>query len=49
MRFYRAYSFLAGFIVRKMPLSFIPEMALIGGIVMRSVGTYLGGVWTNKS
>jgi ABC-type transport system involved in cytochrome c biogenesis permease subunit len=32
-----------------MSLSFIPEMTLIGGIVMRSVGTYLGGVWTNKS
>jgi hypothetical protein len=49
MRFYRAYSFLFDFIVRKMLLSFIPEMALIGGIVMPSVGTYLGGVWANES
>jgi cytochrome c-type biogenesis protein CcsB len=30
-------------------MSFISEMTLIGGIVMLSVGTYLGGVWANES
>ena len=30
-------------------MSYISEMTLIGGIVMVSVGTYLGGVWANES
>jgi ABC-type transport system involved in cytochrome c biogenesis permease subunit len=30
-------------------MTFISEMTLIGGIVMLSVGTYLGGVWANES
>ena len=30
-------------------MSYISEMTLIGGIVMLSVGTYLGGVWANES
>lgn len=30
-------------------LSYISEMTLIGGLVMLSVGTYLGGVWANES
>ena len=27
----------------------ISEMTLIGGLVMLSIGTYLGGVWANES
>lgn len=34
-------------IVREM--TYISEMTLIGGLVMISVGTYLGGVWANES
>ena len=34
-------------IIREM--SFISEMTLIGGLIMISVGTYLGGVWANES
>ena len=30
-------------------LSYISEMTLIGGVVMLSIGTYLGGVWANES
>lgn len=30
-------------------LTYISEMTLIGGLVMVSVGTYLGGVWANES
>jgi cytochrome c-type biogenesis protein CcsB len=30
-------------------LSWTSEMTLIGGLVMVSVGTYLGGVWANES
>tara|TARA_B110000046_G_scaffold121025_1_gene127667 strand:+ start:7215 stop:10304 length:3090 start_codon:yes stop_codon:yes gene_type:complete len=30
-------------------MSYISEMTLIGGLVMLSVGTYLGGVWANES
>jgi len=30
-------------------MSYISEMTLIGGIVMLSIGTYLGGVWANES
>ncbi len=30
-------------------LSYTSEMTLIGGIVMLSIGTYLGGVWANES
>ena len=30
-------------------LSYVSEMTLIGGLVMISVGTYLGGVWANES
>jgi cytochrome c-type biogenesis protein CcsB len=30
-------------------LSYTSEMTLIGGLVMVSVGTYLGGVWANES
>lgn len=30
-------------------MTYISEMTLIGGIVMLSVGTYLGGVWANES
>ena len=30
-------------------MSYISEMTLIGGIMMLSVGTYLGGVWANES
>ena len=30
-------------------LSYISEMTLIGGLIMVSVGTYLGGVWANES
>lgn len=30
-------------------LSWTSEMTLIGGLVMISVGTYLGGVWANES
>ena len=30
-------------------MSFISEMTLIGGLVMLSIGTYLGGVWANES
>ena len=30
-------------------LSYIGEMTLIGGLVMISIGTYLGGVWANES
>lgn len=34
-------------IIREM--TYISEMTLIGGLVMVSVGTYLGGVWANES
>lgn len=34
-------------IIREMTM--ISEMTLIGGLVMISVGTYLGGVWANES
>ncbi|NNE26729.1 MAG: cytochrome c biogenesis protein CcsA [Saprospiraceae bacterium] len=30
-------------------MSYISEITLIGGLVMISVGTYLGGVWANES
>ncbi len=30
-------------------MSYISEMTLIGGLIMVSVGTYLGGVWANES
>ena len=30
-------------------LSYISEITLIGGLVMISIGTYLGGVWANES
>jgi len=30
-------------------MSYVSEMTLIGGLVMISVGTYLGGVWANES
>jgi cytochrome c-type biogenesis protein CcsB len=30
-------------------LTYISEMTLIGGLVMVSIGTYLGGVWANES
>ncbi len=30
-------------------LSAISEMSIIGGLVMVSIGTYLGGVWANES
>lgn len=30
-------------------LSYTSEMTLIGGLVMISIGTYLGGVWANES
>jgi cytochrome c-type biogenesis protein CcsB len=30
-------------------LTYISEMTLIGGLIMISVGTYLGGVWANES
>lgn len=30
-------------------MSYISEMTLIGGLVMVSIGTYLGGVWANES
>jgi ABC-type transport system involved in cytochrome c biogenesis permease subunit len=30
-------------------MTYISEMILIGGIVMLSIGTYLGGVWANES
>jgi cytochrome c-type biogenesis protein CcsB len=30
-------------------MTWISEMTLIGGLVMLSVGTYLGGVWANES
>ena len=30
-------------------MSYISELTLIGGIIMISVGTYLGGVWANES
>jgi len=30
-------------------MSYISEMTLMGGLVMISVGTYLGGVWANES
>ncbi len=30
-------------------LSYVSEMTLIGGLVMISIGTYLGGVWANES
>lgn len=34
-------------VVREM--SYISEMTIIGGVVMISIGTYLGGVWANES
>ena len=34
-------------VVREM--SYISEMTLIGGLIMISIGTYLGGVWANES
>ncbi|MEI2694715.1 MAG: cytochrome c biogenesis protein CcsA [Saprospiraceae bacterium] len=30
-------------------LSYTSEMTIIGGLIMLSVGTYLGGVWANES
>ena len=30
-------------------MTYISEMTMIGGIVMLSIGTYLGGVWANES
>lgn len=30
-------------------MSYISELTLIGGLVMVSIGTYLGGVWANES
>ena len=30
-------------------LSYISEITLIGGLIMISIGTYLGGVWANES
>ncbi len=30
-------------------LSYISELTLIGGLIMVSIGTYLGGVWANES
>jgi ABC-type transport system involved in cytochrome c biogenesis permease subunit len=30
-------------------MSYLSEMTLIGGLVMISIGTYLGGVWANES
>jgi len=30
-------------------LTYVSEMTLIGGLVMLSIGTYLGGVWANES
>jgi cytochrome c-type biogenesis protein CcsB len=30
-------------------MTYISEMTLIGGLVMISIGTYLGGVWANES
>ena len=34
-------------VVREM--SYISEMTLMGGLIMVSVGTYLGGIWANES
>jgi cytochrome c-type biogenesis protein CcsB len=30
-------------------MTYISEMTLVGGLVMISIGTYLGGVWANES
>lgn len=30
-------------------MSYISELTLIGGLIMVSVGTYLGGIWANES
>ncbi len=30
-------------------MSYISEMTMIGGLIMFSIGTYLGGVWANES
>lgn len=30
-------------------MTYVSEMTIIGGIVMLSIGTYLGGVWANES
>ncbi|HJW28038.1 MAG TPA: cytochrome c biogenesis protein CcsA, partial [Saprospiraceae bacterium] len=30
-------------------LTYVSEMTLIGGLIMISIGTYLGGVWANES
>lgn len=30
-------------------MSYISELTLMGGLIMVSVGTYLGGVWANES
>jgi len=30
-------------------MSYISELTLVGGLVMVSIGTYLGGVWANES
>ncbi len=30
-------------------LTYVSEMTLIGGLIMVSIGTYLGGVWANES
>jgi cytochrome c-type biogenesis protein CcsB len=30
-------------------MSYLSEMTLIGGVIMISIGTYLGGVWANES
>ncbi len=37
-------------ILRKVrEMSYLSEMTLIGGLIMISIGTYLGGVWANES
>lgn len=38
-----------GLFRRVKEMTFISEMTLIGGLVMISIGTYLGGVWANES
>ena len=39
----------AGLFRRVKEMTYISEMTLIGGLVMISIGTYLGGVWANES
>ncbi|MCB0659265.1 MAG: cytochrome c biogenesis protein CcsA [Saprospiraceae bacterium] len=38
-----------GLFRRVKEMTYISEMTLIGGLVMISIGTYLGGVWANES